>query len=205
MRLLTILIILVTCGYAAMRGYQIVGFAAAWHQRTRGEAVDGLLRWRAVPGIAGTALKASLMQMPFEASPDATHTRSEVLVQLLAVRPLSSTEWLSLAGSRVASGAPSEQVISALTMSHLSGPNEGILMQQRGIFGLLLWETLPDAVRRRVIRDLAGAIRETGLADLTANRVKEILLDISPEDRAQITAMLDTEQVSRAILARIGL
>src|ERR1700730_16708625 len=102
MRLLTFLIVLGICGYAAMRGWEVVGFAAAVEQ-TRGEAADSLLRWRDGPGISGAAINAALSGMPFETSPADAERRADTLGMLLAVRPLSSTDWLSLAGVRVAS------------------------------------------------------------------------------------------------------
>ena len=201
MRLLTILIVLVTCGYAAMRGWEVVGFAVAVEQ-TRGDAADSFLGWRDVPGISGAAINAALSRMPFETSPADAERRADTLGMLLAVRPLSSSDWLSLAGVRVASDAPRDKVISALTMSYLSGPNEDIMLQ-RGIFGLLQWEMLTDADRQRVIRDLAGAITANAIPDL--GTIKLILDQKSAEARSDVQAMLGAERVPPADLARIGL
>jgi hypothetical protein len=201
MRLLTILIILVTCGYAAMRGREVVGFAVA-EEQTRSDAADSFLRWRDVPGISGAAINAALSRMPFETSSADAERRADTLGMLLAVRPLSSSDWLSLAGVRVALDAPRDKVISALTMSYLSGPNEDIMLQ-RGIFGLLQWEMLTDADRQRIIRDLAGAITANAISDL--GTIKLILNQKSAEARSNIQAMLGAERVPPADLARIGL
>jgi hypothetical protein len=201
MRLLTILIILVTCGYAAMRGREVVGFAVA-EEQTRSDAADSFLGWRDVPGISGAAINAALSRMPFETSSADAERRADTLGMLLAVRPLSSSDWLSLAGVRVALDAPRDKVISALTMSYLSGPNEDIMLQ-RGIFGLLQWEMLTDADRQRIIRDLAGAITANAISDL--GTIKLILDQKSAEARSNIQAMLGAERVPPADLARIGL
>ena len=201
MRLLTILIILVTCGYAAMRGREVVGFAVA-EEQTRSDAADSFLRWRDVPGISGAAINAALSRMPFETSSADAERRADTLGMLLAVRPLSSSDWLSLAGVRVALDAPRDKVISALTMSYLSGPNEDIMLQ-RGIFGLLQWEMLTDADRQRIIHDLAGAITANAIPDL--GTIKLILDQKSAEARSNIQAMLGAERVPPADLTRIGL
>jgi hypothetical protein len=201
MRLLTLFIVLGICGYTAMRGGQVVRFAVALEQ-TRGDADDSFLRWRDVPGISSAAINAALSRMPFETSVADAERRADTLGMLLTVRPLSSADWLSLAGVRVASDAPSDKVISALTMSYLSGPNEDIMLQ-RGIFGLLQWETLTDADRQRVIRDLAGAVTANAIPD--SGTIKLILEQKSAEVRSDIQAMLGAERVPPADLARIGL
>ena len=37
----------------------------------------------------------------------------------------------------------------------LTGPNEGYIMADRGIFGVSLWESLPPDLKRRMAIDLA--------------------------------------------------
>ena len=39
----------------------------------------------------------------------------------------------------------------------LTGPNEGYVMAERGIFGVSLWESLPPDLKSRVVIDLARA------------------------------------------------
>jgi hypothetical protein len=201
MRLLTILIVVGTCGYAAIFGWEIVGFAIAVEQ-TRGDVVDTLLGWRDVPGISGAAIEAALSRIPFESGPADAQRRADPSAMLLAVRPLSSTDWLSLAGLRVASGAPNNGFRSALVMSYLAGPNEDIMLQ-RGIFGVLQWEKLTDADRHRVVRDLAGAV--TGNAIPDSGTIKLILDQQSSNVRSDIRTMLGAEQIPAADLGRIGL
>jgi hypothetical protein len=201
-----------------MRGWEVVAFTVALGKPSDDPA-KSLLGWRDVPGISAAAIKAALEWMPDEATPDevtsdsdkvtsgkATLTdaqnRAKALAMLLAVRPLSSSDWLSLAGVRVATGAPSGQIRSALTMSYLSGPNEDMFILQRGMFGLLQWEALTDTDRRRIIHDLAGAITDDTIPD--SGQIKTILGEKSAEVRTQIAAMLEAEQVPSADLARIG-
>ena len=50
-----------------------------------------------------------------------------------------------------------EQVLGSLELSMLTGPNEGYVMAERGIFGVSLWESLSPDLKRRVAIDLARA------------------------------------------------
>lgn len=203
-RLLTIFVVVGACTYTAMRGYEVVEFSVALERRGSDEG-EHILRWRNVPGVSGAAIEESLKRIPFGMGSANAQNRADELTSLLGVRPLSSTDWLSLAGVQVAAGGPNDRVLSALTMSQLSGPNEGILMLQRGLFGLLFWETLSDALRQRVIRDVAGAIAEDTLSDPTASRINEIMAGKSPETRSKIAGMLGADGVPSTSLRRIGL
>lgn len=204
MRYLTILAIVAICAYAIQGGSDIVGVAAQ-RQQTDADQVDHLLEWRKTPGVAGTAIKAALQQMPFTTDRPEAQQRAEMLGWLLAVRPLSATDWLSLAGARVTADAPHDQVLSALTMSHLIGPNEDILMLQRGIFGLLQWDMLTDAVRQRVIRDLVGMINEPGNPEPVIPQIAAALRGLSPEALHQIAAMFHAAGLSDQVLDPLGL
>jgi hypothetical protein len=50
-----------------------------------------------------------------------------------------------------------EQVLGSLKLSMLTGPNEGYVMAERGIFGVSLWDSLSPDLKRGVVSDLAGA------------------------------------------------
>ena len=50
-----------------------------------------------------------------------------------------------------------EQVLGSLELSMLTGPNEGYVMAERGIFGVSLWESLSPDLKSRVAIDLARA------------------------------------------------
>jgi hypothetical protein len=49
-----------------------------------------------------------------------------------------------------------DQVFGSLVLSTMTGPNEGYVMAERGMFGVSLWEDLPPDLKRRVIIDLAA-------------------------------------------------
>ena len=206
MRLLTALVVLGACGFAIIRGWDVVGFAKAQVQHHSDVAQPTPVRsWIDTPGLTGAALKASLAQMAPGTSVDDARKRADILAMLLAVRPLSPSDWLSLAGARLVTGESQQEVLSALTMSYVAGPNEGAVMLERAIFGLLQWETLPKVVLTRTIHDLAGAILGTAIGDNGMNVVKAVLNAKSSETRSQIARMLRAEEVSAVVLARMGL
>jgi len=166
---------------------------------------DALRHWTSVPGLAGEALEASLAEVADPADIDAARKRGEALNAVLSVRPLSSTNWLSLAGARFIAGEEYEDVLRALAMSSVTGANEGSVMLQRGIFGLVQWEALPVDVRRRVITDLAGAVLETTVRDGEIAPAKNVLSLKTADTRQEIANLLRAAGVSATELARMGL
>jgi hypothetical protein len=185
-----------------MRGWGVAEFAIAQKSVDAHRAAsDSLREWTDTPGVAGDARKALLTHM---GSGDAGK-RTQALANLLELRPLASIDWLSLAGMRVVAAAPQEQVLSALTMSRITGPNEGAVMLQRGMFGLLEWEQLPEDVRVQTTRDLAGALVEGPVTDGGIIVIKGLLTRKPAETRSAIAAMLSSQQVSAARLAQLGL
>lgn len=176
MRLLTLVLVVGLCCFAVSRGVELIG---------RGQEVP-----RQPPLAAGAGDPAA---------------RVAALSRQLAVRPLAPSEWLALAGMRVAAGAPEDAVASALRMSYLTGPNEGPVMFRRGLFGLLQWQSLPEAVRAQSIRDLAGIFDGPTATDARLDIVKGVVAAKPADARSEIAAMLAAEQVPPARLARIGL
>src|SRR5262249_52992175 len=122
-----------------------------------------------------------------------------------AVHPLSSANWLALAGMKLVTGQPHPQVLGALAMSALTGPNEGAVMLQRGVFGLLQWERLPEDVRRRTAMDLAGAVLGTHVEDADLLPAKNILREKPPQTRQEVGELLRADGVPASELGRIGL
>ena len=57
---------------------------------------------------------------------------------------------------------PMEQVLESLKLSTLTGPNEGYVMAERGIFGVSLWEGLSPDLKSRVAIDLADDLPYSG-------------------------------------------
>jgi hypothetical protein len=203
-RLVTMFCVLAVCGFAMARGWQVASFAAAEPALRRAEAgSEAFLAWRDVPGVSAAALTdAMLASLGRAADPGA---RAERLSEILAARPLSSIDWLALAGTRVAMKAPWERVIAALTMSYVTGPNEAPAMLQRGLFGVIEWDYLPAATRAETIRDLAGTIEGSAMANMARSLIKRAIATRTPDAKAEIAAMLKSQQIPAADLAQVGL
>jgi hypothetical protein len=205
-RLLTALAIIGLCAVTVSWGWSIVGFANARARAVESEhRADAVRHWTAIPGLAGDALEVSLTDAAEPTDIDAARKRGEALNAILSVRPLSSTNWLSLAGVRLVAGEGYDMVLGALAMSSLTGANEGSVMLQRGIFGLVQWEALPPDVRKRIIADLAGAVLETTVRDGEIAPAKSVLSVKTADTRREIANLLLAQGVSAKELARMGL
>ena len=205
-RVLTALAVLGLCGLAMVGGLNTVLFCIAGAGPARhAHRADAVRPWTAVPGLAGAALQASLTSLADPTDIDGARMRAEHLAAILAVKPSSSMHWLALAGMWLAAGQPTDKVLAALAMSSLTGANQGDVMSQRGIFGLLKWEILPPDVRRRVAADIAGAILGNTISDRERNVAERILAIKSPDARQEIVALFRAEGLAARDLARIGL
>jgi len=204
MRLLTTSIVALICLVAVVRGWSIVEFSIA-RMHHDGGLRERVATWRGTTGLAAEVDRYLLKQASSRADADDVQWRIRELSDVLAVEPLSSIDWLSLAGARRALGEPDEQVLAALKMSYLTGPNEGAVMLQRGVFGLLEWERLPNAMQLETARDLAGAIDDVWVSEQSIGVIKTVLLAKSAETRSQIAAMLEMERLSKDQAARLGL
>ena len=205
-RLLTTVAILASCSFAIVRGWNIVGFVnVRAHFDAHETGVEEVRYWDKVPGLRNAALQASLTKIEDMTDADGARKRAEDLSALLSIRPLSSVNWLSLSGMRLVAGQNEKEVLSALEMSWVTGPNEGPIMLQRGVFGLLLWEVLPADGRKRVIDDVAGAILGSAADDSELAVAKNILSTKSVDIRQEITNFMQAESVSATQLARLGL
>jgi hypothetical protein len=204
MRVLTALAIIALCLFVITRGWRIAAFAQAQTISGRSELAD-LTNWVAVPGVTSSALQATLARMAAVSDRGSARQRAERLTAVLSVRPLSSEEWLSLAEMRLAAGQPEKDVRSALLMSAITGPNEDYLMWQRGLFGILIWQSLPAEARRQAMRDLAGALRGVPLGEREISALKNLLSEKSAEARSQVADLLKVEGLSGTELGRVGL
>ena len=206
MRLLTALSVLLLCAFAAFRGWEVTGFAAAEANPGSAQgAADAFAAWHDAPGIASAAREAALHRIARGRSALDNRNRIRALDQLLAVRTLSSTEWLALAGARVVTNAPQPEVISALTMSYLTGPNEATIMFDRALFGLLQWNKLPGDIRERTARDLGGVMLSDAISGSGFRILKSVLDGEPPETRSELSEMLEAERVSEKQLGPLGL
>jgi hypothetical protein len=68
---------------------------------------------------------------------------------------LSSMDWPALSRAELMTHQPMENVFGSLELSMLTGPNEGYVMADRGIYGVSLWHRLAPDLQRRVVADLA--------------------------------------------------
>jgi hypothetical protein len=81
-----------------------------------------------------------------------------------------------------------EQVFASLELSMMTGPNEGYIMPDRGIYGVSLWPRLSPDLKRRVANDLAAADIIGRLQELRAT-VSEQPEGVRDELRAAMGAM----------------
>ena len=207
MRIFTIFVVVALCATTMFHGWNIAGFAYARMQFTdpRDAQPADFTRWLATPGIAAAVLETSLPNMTDGTDIEGARNRKRGLEAIAALRPLSAGNWLALAGLRLVTGAPYQQVLDALAMSSLAGPNEGGIMLQRGTFGLLQWESLPHDARQRTIRDLSGALLSTTLQDVEILPAKNTLREKSAQTRQDVADMLRDSGVPPSEIARIGL
>lgn len=200
-RLLTSCLVVIAGLAVGLTGGNIVQFV---DHRTEKEA-DAVQSWIGTPGLTTFALAGRLHVTVVRPEAGTPSARAAILTQLLSVRPLSSADWLSLAGIGLVAGNPRQTAFAALEMSSLTGPNEGAVMWERGVFGLLQWEALPEAARTRTGIDLAGPIRERLVEDSDIALFKSILAPKPPKTRSDIATRMAAQGVSPAALARMGL
>ena len=156
-RLLTAIAMIGICGFSVTRGWSIVHFSLAMANVDSSEKRDEIINaWSSVPGVASAALQAELTEKIDISDLKAANSRREVLSSILSIKPLSSVDWLSLSGMQLVTDQPMEQVLESLELSMLTGPNEGYVMAERGIFGVSLWESLSPDLKSRVATDLAA-------------------------------------------------
>jgi len=195
-------VVIALCAFAVARGWSLLDFARA---RAAGEAGVATRAWIGVPAVTTAALDATLRDLADQGGEVAAERRTALLTQLLAARPMSSIAWLSLAGMRVATGQPYKDVLAALKMSSVTGPNEAEVMWERGIFCLLQWEALPPDFQQRAIVDLAGPLLTGIVNDAGLQLIRGVLSAKTPQAQTQIAAMLQTQGVAAGDLKRIGL
>ncbi|HEV2551852.1 MAG TPA: hypothetical protein VGU20_31365 [Stellaceae bacterium] len=203
MRVLTALVIISVCLFASFRGWNIARFAQAQVVSSRSD-VNDLRRWVGVPGVTSAALQATLARAVVS-DVEAARQRAQNLIALLSARPLSSEEWLSLAQMRFITGQPENDVQSALLMSSVTGPNEDYVMWQRGLFGLLIWQSLTADARQQTIRDFAGALQGVPLGHSELSAAKYLLSAKTDEVRSEISRLLKGEGISQTDFGRLGL
>jgi len=202
MRAITSALVIGLCLFACARGWTVVERAHALAVRG-----DGLITrdWMGEPGVPASAIGVAVSEMGSADGIAAASRNAESLTRLLSERPLSPTAWLALAGMRLATAEPYDDVLAALKMSSVTGANEEAVMWKRGIFGLLQWEALPPDARERTIADISGVMLYGVFGDPQINSAKRALAAKAPEIRLQIAAMLANAGLQPKLLMRIGL
>ena len=188
----TALLILALCVPAIIRGWDILWFSRA---EVNGEDTRP---WASVSGLTFSALESSLTVLADSADKAQVAKRRDDIIKVLTIRPLASEYWLTLAGIRVLGDEPMLKALDALTISTVTGRNEGYLITQRGIFGISYWEILPSEIRNRAVTELAAR----RLSDRNAERVRTILMGKTPDVRQNIRAALQARRL-RAVGVRV--
>ena len=185
-RLLTAIALIVISAVAIAQGWGIVRFFLASTNivsaEKRARVADAS---RATSGITSTALKDELADETSRSDIIAPYHRRELLSAILSIEPLSSMDWLALSKAELMTHQPMEDVFGSLELSMLTGPNEGYVMAERGIYGVSLWQRLSPDLKRRVAHDLA--------VDEDADNIKKIRAFVSrqPEQvRTELRAAL---------------
>jgi hypothetical protein len=199
-RFWTAITVIGICVFSVARGVSIARFSFALLSIDSLEKrAEALHPWTVVPGVASAALKAELREKIDASAPKAANSRREALSATLSIEPLSSLNWLALSGMQLVTDQPMEQVLESLELSMVTGPNEGYVMVDRGIFGVSLWERLPPELKRRVAADLAAG-------ELTANgKFPAILSTKSEQVRSELrAALLATGLSPQEVERRLG-
>jgi hypothetical protein len=114
---------------------------------------------------------------------------------------LSSDIWLQLADSRIDAHDTPAKALEALELSAITGPNEGYMIMQRGLFGIWQWENLPPEAQLRAINDLMT----TQISDAKSSWLRTTLSEKTGPVREEIRAALQARGFSENNLVRIGL
>jgi hypothetical protein len=92
-----------------------------------------------------------------------------------------------------------DQVLGSLRLSRLTGPNEGYVMAERGVFGASIWEDLSPDLKRHAAMDLA--VKE--MPDV--GRFRTVLSAKSETVRNELrTAILATGLSPKEVERRLG-
>ena len=199
-RFWTAIIVIGICAFSLVRGLSIVRFSLAMATIDSSEKPAETIRlWARVPGVGATALQSKLTEKINSSDLQAANSRRETLAAILSVAPLSSPNWLSLSGMYLVTDQPMEQVLGALMLSMVTGPNEGYLMGERGIFGVSLWEDLSPDLKRHVGMDLAAE------EILKNGKFRDVLSTKSEGVRSEVrSAMLATGLAPKEVERRLG-
>jgi hypothetical protein len=193
--LLTALLVAGICVWPVSQGFELISYAMADNSS---EAVHP---WISVPGLAFKAREYALTSTDDSSDDETIRKRRDDLVDMLAIRPLSSFYWLQLAESRVDTKDTAAKESAAFELSKLTGPNEGHVMTQRGLFGIWRWEALSQEERNTAISDFAARrIPDGDLAWL-----RKALSEKTEKMREDIRSDLEAHGLPKDEFSRVGL
>ena len=191
---LTALVIVGVCVLPMWKGLELIRYSRI------DDKSEAALPWVDVPGLAFFARQFSLTSTDDSSDDKTIRKRLNELVDMLAIRPLSSYYWLQLAESRVDAGEGPSKASEALELSVLTGPNEGYMVTQRGLFGVWQWETLSSENRTRAAADLAARrLSSSNLAWL-----KTTLSEKAEQVREAIRTALQAQGFPKDEFTRVG-
>lgn len=208
MRLWTAIVIIGMCGFAVVRGWEIVHFSRAMANVGSPEKQAEITSiWAAAPDVASAALQADLKEKFDFSDPIAVVRRRAVVSSLLSIKPLSSGDWLSLSRMQLVARQPMEEVLASLRLSTLTGPNEGYVMAERGVFGVALWEYLSPDLKSRTAEDLTVIVfARTPAEGALGGTFQSVLSSKSAQVRDELRQALLTAGLSaKDIEQRLGL
>ena len=197
-RFCTAIVVIGICGFAAVWGWNIAHFSLAMMHVDSSKKRAEAGAWASVPGLAATARHAQMMDKIDPSDLTAANEQVQALSAFLSVKPLSSYHWVLLAHMEFATAQRMDDVLDALTLSALTGPNEDYIMVQRAIFGLSVWEELPADLKKRVIADLSAE-------KITDNPNFRGVLSSKPQEvRNELRAALLAEGLPPKDVERLG-
>jgi hypothetical protein len=192
--LLTALVVVGVCVLPMWKGLELIRYSRI------DDKSEAALPWVDVPGLAFFARQFSLTSTDDSSDDKTIRKRLNELVDILAIRPLSSYYWLQLAESRVDAGEGPAEASEALGLSVLTGPNEGYMITQRGMFGVWQWEALSPESRTRAIADLAAR----RLSGPILAWLKTTLSEKTEQVRQTIRLALQAQGFPKDEFARVG-
>jgi hypothetical protein len=201
--------LLVVFGLTAYSGANILGFQAlanrVWYgpaDQPLGIALGSVSGWTNTSSVA-TAAQNLMLEMIMAETPRDYAAIQNVLEEIAATSPTSTSTWAALAEVRKARGESMERVLAAFRMSWLTGSHEGDIMMRRAIFGLKHWNALPEEDRRTVVKDILLSIGPEDHRPLT--RYREILAAKPAAERDNIrSALLASGLASGDVLQALG-
>jgi hypothetical protein len=189
----TALAVIGVCGWPVWQGTNIVRYAFAVSK-------PELRLWTSVPGVAFSASERARTYVDDSSDEKTIAKRRDDLAHILEISPLSSIYWLKLAESRVDAHEAEDKIVAALELSTVTGPNEGYMITQRGLFGIWQWEILSPEIRARAIADL-------GVQHISDNKLtwlRQTLALKSEAVRQEIYSALEAQGLSKDNFGRLG-